>query len=29
VFHAIAVDRKIQHPAVLAILNGARRGLFA
>jgi LysR family transcriptional activator of nhaA len=28
-FHAISVDRKIQHPAVLAILNGARSGLLA
>jgi LysR family transcriptional activator of nhaA len=28
-FHAISVDRKNQHPAVLAILKGARRGLFS
>jgi hypothetical protein len=28
-FYAISVDRKIQHPAVMAIIKAARREIFA
>ena len=27
-FYAISVERRLKHPAVLAISNAARRGLF-